>query len=111
MNIFSTFGTISPPPDTVIAKGETIIIFLNKIISLLYTIGGLIVLINIISAGYKYITAEGDSNKLEQAGNTILYSAYGLALISASFIVAAIIGKLFFNNTTALTQPKFEFLP
>ncbi|MEA3354933.1 MAG: hypothetical protein U9Q63_00395 [Patescibacteria group bacterium] len=111
MSVFSVFGTISPPSGTVIDQGESIITFLNKIISLLYTVGGLLVLVNIISAGYKYITAEGEANKLEQAGNTILYSTYGLALIAASFIVAAIIGKLFFDDTTALIQPKFEFLP
>lgn len=109
MNILSAFGTITPPSDTVLAD-ETLIVFLNKIISLLYTLGGLIVLVNLIVAGYKYLSAEGDTNKIAQAGNTILYSAYGLILVVTSFIIAAIVGKILFNDPTALTQPKFEFL-
>lgn len=109
MNIISAFGTITAPPDTVL-DSETLITFLSKIISLLYTVGGLIVLFNLISAGYKYISAEGDSNKIAQAGNTILYSVYGLILVAASFIIAAILGQIFFNDPTALTKPKFEYL-
>ncbi|MBU1085305.1 MAG: hypothetical protein ABIJ43_00470 [Candidatus Beckwithbacteria bacterium] len=110
MNIISNFGTISPPPETVLGT-ETMITFLSKFISLLYTIGGLLILVNIISAGYKYISAEGDANKIAQAGTTILHSIYGLILIVASFVIAAIIGQLFFNDPTALTKPKFIFLP
>ena len=110
MTFLSTFGAIKAPADTVL-ESESLIIFLNKIISLLYTVGGLIVFVNLIVAGYKYISAEGDSNKIAQAGNTILYSVNGLILVVASFIIASVVGQIFFKDPTALTQPKFEFLP
>jgi len=52
----------------------------------------------LVFAGYKYITSEGDSNKIKEAQNTITYAIIGLVIVLisgaiADFVVRIVTGK------------------
>lgn len=84
--------------------------FGSAVIILITTISGLITLFNFISAGYLYISYPSDPGKLTEAGNKMLYSLIGLAVIASAFILAGIIGWLFFKDSGFLINPVFQNL-
>ena len=107
------FGNITPPfnytgyndiPGTGLQE------FGSAIIMLITTLSGLVVLFNFISAGYLYLSSPGEPAKLVEAGNKMLYSLIGLAVISAAFILAGILGWLFFKDAGFLINPVFQNL-
>jgi len=112
MYFFSIFGKINPPSgiSDVAAESGGLINFLSNIITLLFTLSGLFVFINLILAGYLYLSAGGDPQKIAQAGNKILFSIIGLIIVVASFIIAALLGQIIFKDPTALIEPKFFFI-
>lgn len=106
-------GTIQPNNLGIVSQSQGqagLVTFLNQIITLLYTIGGLFVLVNFITAGYQYLGSNGDPQKITNAGNKILHSLIGLIFIVASFIIGALLGYLLFKDSTAIIKPSFYIL-
>ncbi|KKS79247.1 MAG: hypothetical protein UV54_C0038G0004 [Candidatus Beckwithbacteria bacterium GW2011_GWA2_43_10] len=102
------FGTIDSPAafggyQTLEILGLTA--FLTNLINLLIIIAGLFTLANFISAGYLYMSSNGEPQKLMAAGNKMLQSVIGLLVIAAAFIIAGLIGWIFFNNALFLFMP------
>jgi len=56
-------------------------------LGLAYTAAGIVAVIVIILAGFKYVTAAGDSAAIAKAKNTILYAVVGLVVIILAFAV------------------------
>ena len=103
-------GVIKRPtniPDAIGASGELtgLITFLNAFLRLVFIAAGLFALFNIIIAGFDFIGAGGDPKNIAKAWEKIWQSALGLLIIVASFLLAAIIGVLFFGSPTAILQP------
>lgn len=110
MTIFSTLGQVTPPSNNIISKyqgQDGLIYLLNQIITLLYTLGGLMVFFNLLISGYQYLTSGGDQQKILSAGQRITYSLYGIIFLVSSFVIAAVLGQLLFNDPLALTKPTF----
>lgn len=84
--------------------------FGSAIIMLITSISGLVVLFNFISAGYLYLTYPSEPGKLAEAGNKMLYSLIGLAIVASAFILAGAIGLLFFKDSGFLINPVFQNL-
>jgi len=82
-------------------------LFLSNLILLLIILAGLFSVVNFILAGYLYLGSNGNPQKLQAAGNKILQSLIGLAIVAAAFIIAGLIGYLFFQNATFLFHPIF----
>lgn len=80
--------------------------FLNNIIRLLITVGGLWAFLNIILAGYGFLSAGEDPKKMSNAWNKIWQSALGLVFILGSFVLAGIFGYLLFRDPQAILNPK-----
>lgn len=102
------FGTVSPPPG-VGAHGagpEGIISLLNVILKLLVVLGGIWALLNIIFAGYGFMSAGGDPKAIEKAWAKIWQSMVGLLFIAGSFVIAAVIGQLIFGDAGAILNIK-----
>lgn len=61
---------------------------LNSVVSatinILSIIVGIVAVIMIMLAGFKYITASGDSNKISSAKNTLIYAIVGLVIVALS---------------------------
>lgn len=76
------------------------------VIRLLIVAAGLFALFNFIFAGIQMITSEGDPKKMEAARSKIIMSVVGLAIVAASFMLAAVLGLLFFGDATIFLTPK-----
>ncbi len=79
--------------------------FLNTILQILIVVGGIWALLNIILAGYAFMSAGDDPKKVAGAWTKIWQTLLGLALVAGSFVLAAIFGQLFFNNPGFILNP------
>lgn len=102
------FGCITPPMDPIYNPDPNIgmVTFANTILKLVIIGAGLFAFINIIVAGYQFLGAEGDVKKVESAWKKIWQSLLGLAFVAGSFVLAAIFGKLLFNDWGAILKPQ-----
>lgn len=75
-----------------IAKFDSITKIVNLIIPILMIGGGLITLTMLLLGAYRYLTSEGNPEKISKAQSVIIYAVIGLFLIVASFILTKIIG-------------------
>lgn len=88
------FGTISNPTKYESVQGQGLFTFLSNVLKFAAVAGGIYMIIQIVLAGFDYINAAGDSKKTETAWAKIWQSLVGLAIISAAFIIAGVIGRL-----------------
>ncbi len=67
----------------------------NDVVNVLTAVIGVISVIMIMIAGFKYITSGGDANKVSSAKDTILYAVIGIVVVVfAQVIVKFVINKL-----------------
>lgn len=106
------FGDITPPPGVKkyidIGEGEIpgLLIFLNNLVKFMIVIAGLYAFINIILAGYGFMSAGNDPKKIEAASSKIWQSLVGLLIIAGAFVLAAIFGQILFGDPRAILEPK-----
>ena len=86
-------GTLQGPP-----------LFLNNIIKLLIVGAGIFALINLVLAGYGFMSAGDDPKKVAGAWAKIWQTLMGLAFAAGAFVLAAIFGQLLFGDYNALLQ-------
>lgn len=77
-----------------IAKFSSIASFTNILIPFLMIAGGLISLSMLLLGAYRYLTSEGNPEKISKAQSVILYAIIGLFLIVASFVITRVIGAI-----------------
>ena len=75
-------------------EGAQISTLLNPFIINIFIISGLLAFFVIILAGFNYITAAGDKNKVEQAQHMLTYGIVGLVVVVTSFLITRIIGAV-----------------
>ena len=85
---------IYTPGESLGGSSATFATLLNPIIYNILVVSGLITFIVIIYAGFKYISASGDKDKITQAAKTLNYALIGLILIVAAFLLTNIVGKI-----------------
>ena len=81
--------------------------FVSNILAFLGVLGGIIMFISLIVAGWQYLSAQGNPQVLVNAGNKIIGSLIGLVIIAAAFVIASIIGLVFFGDAGFLLRPQF----
>jgi len=105
----TVFGSVSPPPGVAdyddAAGGIGLIPFFSNLIRIITIAGGIFVMINILYAGWIYISSSGDASAHEKVANTVTYSVIGLAIIVFSYSAAAIAGMIFFGDATFILNP------
>lgn len=111
--MIQVIGQITPPAPFVEGKygdigqpGAGLVGFLNNIIRLLIVVGGVWAFINLVLAGYGFLSAGDDPKKMTAAWSKIWQSMLGLLFILGSFILAAIFGYLLFGRAGAILNPK-----
>lgn len=110
----SSFGVINPPPGidvySNLSGGRGIapgfISFMNNGLKLVIVIAGLYAFINVILAGFQFMSAGGDSKQVEKAVSKLTQSLIGLLLVAGSFVLAAIFGYLLFGKAGAILFPE-----
>ena len=95
----------SPYGDIEGRTGAGLNVFLSNAMKLLIVVGGLFATINILLAGYSYITSNGDQQKVEIAGKRITYAALGLGVMVLSLIITGALSWIMFGDVKVLLQP------
>lgn len=75
-----------------IAKFDSVTTLVNLILPIMMIGGGLITLVMLLLGAYRYLTSEGNPEKISKAQSVIIYAIIGLFLVVASFIITKIIG-------------------
>jgi len=75
-----------------VAKFDSITSLVNLIVPIMMIIGGIITLTMLLLGAYKYLTSEGNPEKISKAQSVLIYAIIGLFLIVASFVLTKIIG-------------------
>jgi TRAP-type C4-dicarboxylate transport system permease small subunit len=68
--------------------------FIRGVIQVLVTLSGLTAAGFFVWGGFKYITSSGHPEALEGAKRTILYSAIGLAVTLAAFVLSNVVTQI-----------------
>jgi len=106
INPFIPLG--GPAVLTTSASGSGLIIILNNLVRFIVVIAGLYAFLNIIFAGYGFLSAGGDPKKITAAWEKIWQSLIGLIIVAFSFVLAVVFGVLIFgfSNAFILIQPR-----
>ena len=103
------FGTIKLPSNIVSIYGTDPGVAFGKLIQFalrgLIVVAGIYALFNLVLAGYSFMSAGDDSKKVAGAWAQIYQTLLGLAVAAGSFVLAALFGKLLFNDAFFLLQP------
>ncbi len=98
-------GTINNPIPYAGIKDGGLVVFFSNILRLVFVVAGAYALINLILAGFAYMTAGGDSKALSKAWDKIWQTLLGLAIIVGSFVIAAVIGFVLFKDPMFMLNP------
>jgi hypothetical protein len=80
--------------------------FLSNVLRFIAIAGGLWSLVNMVIAGFTYISAGHDPKQTVLAWQKIYMSLIGLVVIVASYAIAALLGFLLFDNPSAILNPQ-----
>ena len=103
------FGQVNPPPGVSRWGSLTsggLVNFLNSILRLLIVIGGIWTLLNIILAGYQFLSAGGKPEEMQKAWAKIWQSLMGLIFIAGAFVLAAIFSLIVFGDWKVILRPQ-----
>lgn len=103
------FGQIKPPAGLSKYSNTTpeagIGQLLNTVVKGLIVFAGVYALINLILAGYAFMSAGDDQKKIAGAWAKIWQTLLGLAVAAGAFVLAGIFGQLIFKDPTFLLRP------
>jgi len=87
---------IAAPPAFAATGGDVSQVesFIQNVIKVIASLAGLIATGFFVAGGFTYITSSGNPEKLDQAKKTLIYSAIGLAIVVAAFVLANIVTSL-----------------
>ena len=68
--------------------------FIKSVIKVVSGLAGLVATGFFVAGGFGYITSSGNPEHLEKSKHTLLYSAIGLAIVIAAFIISNIVTDL-----------------
>jgi Type IV secretion system pilin len=71
--------------------------FIKSVITVLAGLAGLIATGFFVVGGFSYITSSGNPEHLDRAKRTIMYSAIGLSVVVAAFVISNIVTTLATN--------------
>jgi hypothetical protein len=98
----------SPDAAEAAASGEIFARYFVNMWNTLISVGGIAVLIFFLWGALEWITAGGDSSKIEKARNKITQSIVGLVILVSSFTILAYLGQLLFGTEFSILQFSFQ---
>jgi TRAP-type C4-dicarboxylate transport system permease small subunit len=88
---------LAPPVFAATGDVGSVQSFIRSIIQVIAGIAGLVATGFFVVGGFSYITSSGNPEHLEKAKRTLLYSATGLAIVIAAFVISNIVTDLATN--------------
>jgi hypothetical protein len=94
--VLSLIATFSLAHPAYAASGDITQVqnFIRSVIKVIAGLAGLVATGFFVVGGFGYITSSGNPERLHQAKHTLLYSAIGLAIVIAAFVISNIITDL-----------------
>lgn len=80
-------------------------LFVSNVVRLVTIAGGLWMFMNLLVAGFMYLSASGSQEQITKAWNMIWQSMVGLLIIVIAFVITAVISLLLFGKAETLLQP------
>lgn len=107
----SVIGKIKPPINVGTDDPQVALVKIaNMGLNGLLIVAGLYTLLNIVLAGWGYITSAGDSKAVQLANQRITYTIVGIAIIAITPLIAAILGIVIFGHWDAILNPNITTL-
>ena len=75
-----------------VAKYSSITQFVNLFVPIIMIAAGFITLSMLLLGAYRYLTSEGNPEKISKAQSVMLYAVIGIILVAASFVLTKVIG-------------------
>lgn len=79
--------------------------FISNILKIIFIGAGIFAFFNFIFAGFLYMSAAGDKQKIEKATLSINMSLLGLIVMVAAGIIIGIISFILFGSASAILHP------
>lgn len=107
VDLKTIFGTFEPPQNVAAYSADTagLINLLSNILKLSVVAAGVFGLINLVTSGIQWAGAAGNPEMIKQASSRIWMSLLGLVIVAGAFVLAGVIGLLFFGSATAIINP------
>jgi Type IV secretion system pilin len=87
-DICSGVGAVSGANGCDAPKGSpTVNSVINNVINIISAFVGILAVIMIVFAGFRYVTAAGDSGKISSAKNTLIYAIVGLVVAGVAQLI------------------------
>ncbi len=83
----------NPLPKYPSSQGQGLFAFLSNVLKLVGTIAGIFMIVQLILAGYGYISANGDPKKTSLAWTKIWQSIVGMVIIASAFVIASVVER------------------
>lgn len=85
--------------DIGVKGGEPVALFnldilVGNIVSALIPLGGLALFVIVITAGFKFLTSEGDPKRVGEARGTLTLAITGLILLALAYLILVVISSL-----------------
>lgn len=100
-------GSLTAPESVVKAPSDAGK-FMSAIISFIVVIAGVYALWQLLTGGLGYVTSNGDKAKVQESTQKMFMAILGLTVIGASFIIAAVVSKLLFGNSSVIFSPTLK---
>lgn len=107
----SAIGGVAAP--TAIANinsttGIGLLAFISKLLNFGAIVGGIIVMLNFVSAGMMYISGAGSTETHTKVRDKITYSIIGIIIIVSAYTIVGLAGLIFFKDATFLLNPRLQ---
>lgn len=106
MNKIAQWGSVAPP-----ASWGRDLTSLQRILNIalrtLIVFAGIYMVINIILAGYAYLSASGDPKRISDATARIWQSILGFIIVAGAFVLAGVIGQILYGDPNSILQLRY----
>lgn len=85
--------------------------FISQLLGLITVIGSLFFIVNFLMAALSWITAGGDSGKIQKARDQMLQSTLGLVIMVGSYAIIGLIGSVVGINILQPAQTLQTLIP
>ena len=92
-------------------QGGALVVILNIFLRLTLIVAGFFAIWKFIEAGYSFMNAAGQPEKITEARDKITFTIFGLLIMASALVLAGIIGLIFYQDATAIISPKIIGAP